>query len=302
MSLKKSFRKRSAGVLLALSLAFAVATIPSALATDPVKLDQANETRMYSYNPPYAWYGQTFTAGITGKLVEVQINENLYDSPRPVEIHTTQNIGGLWYPTTTVVATGTLPRSGYTGWRNVPLTPQPAVISGTHYAILIQGVYQYSLTGDLYGRGSVTYSSDGTTYGLDGGYDLDFRTYVYDARVPTVSLSLHAPNHTIITSTVTGATIYASTIITGIGPTPTGTVDFTFYDNNTCSGNGTAAGSVGLSGGVADPSDSQGPLTAGQYSFKAHYGGDSAYDADNSTCQGLIVSRAKLYLPLVLRN
>lgn len=301
MFLKKTLLKRSLHVLLTLSLAFAVMTIPSAQATNPVKLDQANEALMYSYNPPSQWYGQTFTVGITGNLVEVQIDENLYDSPRPVEIHTTQNIGGLWYPTTTIVATGTLPRLGYMGWRSVPLTPQPAVISGTHYAILIQGVHQYSLTSDQYGRGTVTYSSDGISYGLNGNYDLNFRTYVYDARVPTVGLTLLDANNTVITSTLTGATIHASTIITGIGPTPTGTVDFTFFANNNCSGDGTAAGSVGLSGAVAVQSNSEGPLLPGSYSFKAQYSGDSAYDADNN-CQGVIVNRAKLYLPLVLKH
>src|SRR5262249_25965858 len=72
---------------------------------------------------------------------------------------------------------------------------------------------------------------------------------------------------------------------------PTGTVDFTFYSNNTCDGNGTPAGSVALVSSIAHPSSSEGPLAAGSYSFRAVYGGDINYNGSSSDCEPLTVNK-----------
>src|SRR5256885_950314 len=58
--------------------------------------------------------------------------------------------------------------------------------------------------------------------------------------------------------------------------TPTGTVTFTFFTaSSTCTGTSVGSGTVTLdASGVAHPSASQGPLSAGSYSFIAHYNGD----------------------------
>src|SRR3989442_5106901 len=42
--------------------------------------------------------------------------------------------------------------------------------------------------------------------------------------------------------------------------------------------------------GVAHPSASQGPLSAGSYSFIAHYNGDLNYTATDSPCEPLTVT------------
>src|SRR5438093_2786548 len=42
--------------------------------------------------------------------------------------------------------------------------------------------------------------------------------------------------------------------------------------------------------GVAHPSASQGPLSAGSYSFIAHYNGDPNYTATDSPCEPLKVT------------
>ena len=74
------------------------------------------------------------------------------------------------------------------------------------------------------------------------------------------------------------------------GFTPTGSVDFTFYANGTCTGAGSSAGTVALDGsGVAHPSQNRGPLAAGAYSFRAHYNGDANYLAGDSACEPLTV-------------
>jgi hypothetical protein len=76
---------------------------------------------------------------------------------------------------------------------------------------------------------------------------------------------------------------------------PEGTVDFEFYSNLNCD-SGDPAGSVALdSNGVAHPSDSEGPLGAGDYSFKAFF---SSNDLDKwtdgeSLCEPLTVDQGE---------
>src|SRR5262249_16204669 len=100
---------------------------------------------------------------------------------------------------------------------------------------------------------------------------------------PTITTAIHLgtdganPADVQDTNIALGSPIPDKATVSGSGPTPTGSVDFPFYSSNDCSGTGTAAGTVSLVGGVAHPSSTEGPLTPGDYSFKAHYGGDSNY-------------------------
>src|SRR5207247_2526988 len=74
---------------------------------------------------------------------------------------------------------------------------------------------------------------------------------------------------------------------------PTGDVTFTFFANGTCDGQGTAKGTVALNGsGVAHPSQASGALPAGDYAFRAHYNGDSNFDASTSPCEPFSVAKA----------
>lgn len=58
----------------------------------------------------------------------------------------------------------------------------------------------------------------------------------------------------------------------GVNGAPQGTVNFTFFYNDTCSGAGVNAGSAAPdASGFADGSDPQGPLAPGGYSFNAHF-------------------------------
>jgi hypothetical protein len=87
-----------------------------------------------------------------------------------------------------------------------------------------------------------------------------------------------------------------ATVTADDGSTPQGTVDFIFYTTIDCSTppDGTAAGSVSLDNtGVAHPSDSEGPLAAGDYGFQAFFTSDDLTQWTNgiSPCEPLTVDQ-----------
>src|SRR2546427_8152883 len=87
--------------------------------------------------------------------------------------------------------------------------------------------------------------------------------------------------------------MYDKATVSGSFGTPTGTVTFTFFTaSSVCTGAAVASGTVTLdASGVAHPSASQGPLSAGAYSFRAHYNGeDPNYEPADSPCEPLEVT------------
>jgi hypothetical protein len=97
-----------------------------------------------------------------------------------------------------------------------------------------------------------------------------------------------------------GVNVHGSAILSaGTGPLPEGTVDFTFYANGTCSGDGSPTGTLVLDGGIAHPSVSQTSLLAGSYSIGAHYNGDDPnefFTAADSSCKALIIGEPALVI------
>ncbi len=91
----------------------------------------------------------------------------------------------------------------------------------------------------------------------------------------------------------TGASAFDTASVTGAaGVTPTGTVLYTFFTDNACTGSGTGAGTVTLTGAGAVPnSNTQGPLAAGDYAFRAEYSGDANYTASTSSCEPFVVAQ-----------
>src|SRR5256884_9093412 len=89
-----------------------------------------------------------------------------------------------------------------------------------------------------------------------------------------------------------GTTVHDKATLAGAFGTPTGTVTFTFFTaSSACTGASVGSGTVTLdASGVAHPSASQGPLSAGSYSFIAHYNGDLNYTATDSPCEPLTVT------------
>jgi uncharacterized repeat protein (TIGR01451 family) len=92
-----------------------------------------------------------------------------------------------------------------------------------------------------------------------------------------------------------GSSVYDTTTLGNLvnGETPTGQVQYTFFTNGDCSGTGTSAGLVDLNpDGSVPPSDTEGPLNAGDYSFDAQYlsGDDPNYtDSAVSDCEPFTV-------------
>jgi stalled ribosome alternative rescue factor ArfA len=116
---------------------------------------------------------------------------------------------------------------------------------------------------------------------------------------PTVTTEVHDASHNDVTngSVSLGSTVHDRAVVSSpvAAFTPTGTVTFTFYSNGSCDGDGSSAGTVALDGwGVAHPSDPEGPLGAGSYSFKASYGGDSNFEAAEGPCEPFTVNKADL--------
>ena len=109
--------------------------------------------------------------------------------------------------------------------------------------------------------------------------------------------TLHNANHDVIPnggSVPLGTIMHDSATVSGTGAgTPTGNVTFTFYSAATdCTGASVGAGTVNLVGGVAHPSNSEGPLAVGGYSFRAVYSGDTNYNPSTSACEPFTVVKA----------
>ncbi len=116
---------------------------------------------------------------------------------------------------------------------------------------------------------------------------------ILKATSDSVTAIHNGTDHTAVTSVPLGSTVHDQATVTGTAfGTPTGTVSFRWFTNNICDGDGVTAGTVALNGGVAHPSDSEGPLAVGAYSFRATYSGDANYDASTAACEPLSVTTA----------
>jgi uncharacterized repeat protein (TIGR01451 family) len=124
-----------------------------------------------------------------------------------------------------------------------------------------------------------------TTYNASDGACEPLTPVKLDSSTAT---DVHNAAHSIITSAAIGSTVHDKATVTGALTTPTGTVSFTvFMGNTTCSGDGTAAGTVALSGGVADPSDTA-VVPVGGLSYQAHYIGSATYNESTGPCEPLV--------------
>lgn len=113
--------------------------------------------------------------------------------------------------------------------------------------------------------------------------------------IATVTTQIHNSGHQDITNTTVpvGTVVHDKAIVTGTGPTPTGTIDFNRFNNGTCDGNPVATQTVALVGGIAESSTFT--TIVGAMSYKVHYNGDinySASETNNGACELLTVSKA----------
>lgn len=100
------------------------------------------------------------------------------------------------------------------------------------------------------------------------------------------------------TSVPLNSTVHDKAIVTGSDPStdPTGTVTFKLFNNTSCTGSFTTAGTValtGIGGGVAvAESPTSAPLAAGPYGYIAEYSGGGQYPASAGVCEPLTVNTA----------
>jgi len=131
---------------------------------------------------------QTFTAGISGLLDEVQLHviRSEGSDPLTVEIRNTTNSG---FPGTQVLATGSIADSATADWQSVDFDTMAIVEAGTHYAIVAytgaDSLWGWSFLYDdvdnpYDGGHRFTTESWPPTTGWDASGDADnaFRTYV----------------------------------------------------------------------------------------------------------------------------
>jgi hypothetical protein len=180
-------------------------------------------------------------------------------------------------PTGTVTYTfftnGTCNGTG-TGAGTVTLTATGTVPNSSNEGPLAAGSYSFQ----------ATYSGDSNYSGSTGPCE-PFSVGQGNATSSTVVFDA-TTNKPWAGTEATGASAYDTATVTGTaGFTPTGTVTYTFFTNGTCSGTGSSAGMVTLSGGTVPNSSTEGPLATGAYSFQATYSGDGNYIGSTSSCE-----------------
>src|SRR5207253_1024571 len=107
------------------------------------------------------------------------------------------------------------------------------------------------------------------------------------ALTPTALTEIHNASHNVVVAVPAGTTVHDMSPYTTLFRSPTGTVTFTFFTtSSTCTGTSVASGTVTLdASGVAHPSASQGPLSAGSYSFIAHRSEERRVGEADSPCE-----------------
>jgi hypothetical protein len=129
---------------------------------------------------------QTFTAGITGVLSQVDLQLSTYNGPPPLSVDI-ENVDANGHPSGTVLAATTVTTSSVPGsqstWVSLPFSDGPFVVAGTRYAIVLSkplgaGFWIAEYTGP-YSGGDVQLSpSIGSTWLEIPQASLLFRTYV----------------------------------------------------------------------------------------------------------------------------
>jgi hypothetical protein len=156
------------------------------------------------------------------------------------------------------------------------------------------GTTVISATSDIPVNGQTITRTTGTAVNTaSGGSDNATKVWGDD----TVSTTVRdAANNDVTGQTLTSGTVVhdTATVAKTAGtpasvPDPTGTVDFTLYDNASCNGNVIAGGSqtgVALVGGTATETNTfTTPAAGGDFSYRAVYSGDANYPSRQGPCE-----------------
>ena len=138
----------------------------------------------------------------------------------------------------------------------------------------------------------VSYSGDGTTPASTAGCE---PFTVVPALSTTTGAVYDGSTHAAWSGGETGGvTAYATSTVVGTGATtPTGTVTYTLFDNQTCAGSATASWPVSVNAdGTVPNSPATAPLTAGSHAYQVSYSGDGIYPASTAGCEPFTVAPA----------
>jgi hypothetical protein len=185
------------GFKIALSVVAAVGLliVPSASATGTIDQSQTTTSGLSVTTAASQWTAQTFTAGITGNLDQVDLFLFRVGSAGDLTVQIQTVSGGV--PSGNVLASTTLAEANVSAssysWISVPLSPPAPVTAGTQYAIVLSAPRAAGFPSALYtwnfvfanpysGGRLVLSSTSGSSWGdfasvFDDG-DTAFKTYV----------------------------------------------------------------------------------------------------------------------------
>jgi hypothetical protein len=187
----RSLRPLVAGLVCV--LAFAAAPAARAGTLDQSQTAGSNASLTFAGD---RWAAQTFTAGITGQLDQVDLFLRRLGNPGDLTVQIRDTSGGA--PGPSVLASETIPQAsipdGTFTWTSVAFDPTAPSAAGTQYAIVLfagtgsgeldpfnsygWGANANVLGGDLYLGGELQASLDGGASWLGQAADAAFKTYV----------------------------------------------------------------------------------------------------------------------------
>jgi hypothetical protein len=171
--------------------------VPSASATGTLDQSQTTTSGLEVTVAASEWVAQTFTAGITGNLDQVDLFLFRDGSPGDLTVQIQGVSGGV--PSGSVLASTTVAQANVSdsftfAWVSVPLSPPAPVTAGTQYAIVLSApsgsvfpvgnIYAWNYVfGNPYSGGRVVISStSGSSWGdfafVFDDADTAFKTYV----------------------------------------------------------------------------------------------------------------------------
>ena len=255
----------------------------------------------YSFQATYS--GDSNYAGSTGPCEQFTVGKGtsqtgttVFDATTGKAWTNTETTGASAYDTSTVTAsfeaiapTGTITYSFFTTGD----CSQHSVAAGGGQ---LGGSTNSDTEGPL-GAGSysfqATYSGDGNYTGSTGPCE---PLTVNQGSSQTATTVFDAATNNAWTGTEVGtpSAYDTSTVTPSSGNIPaTGTVSYTFFPNGTCTPDtGTSAGGGSLLDGLAPNSNTEGPLSQGNYSFQAVYSGDTNYAGSTGSCEKFVLEYA----------
>jgi hypothetical protein len=202
-------------------------------------------------------------------------------------VHDTATLSG----TNAATAGGTVTYGVYSDSSCADLTDSAGTVTVTDGAVPASSNVSLTSLGTDYWEAS--YSGDSTNAASSSGCSEVETVMVLPATTTAVAVHDATTDSAWNGTEVTGASAYATSTVTGVaGYPPTGTVTYDLYSGGACSGTPEDTQTVTLSGGTVPHSSATGPLSAGSYSYRAAYSGDSTYDASASTCVSFSVAKA----------